>query len=224
MILTGLPFNAAGAIARMDFVLGRYVGLHGSYRVEVLVGDIHFSKDGRHVFIRRSVEKNDPTGKNAVVVRLEADDAHPHLCPVRICKAYIALLPDACPTSRLLRNTNINKTKLTRQPMGKNGPLRYVRWAAGFAGIDEDAKANYGSNSWRKAGANKLAQQGKQTLLLYCNFKLFSYFIILYLFIYIYFLFYYYSFIFTSWRPGDGDCTQGHISQVRQRDEGVLEC
>lgn len=43
--------------------------------------------------------------------------------------------------------------------MGKNGPLRYVRWAAGFAGIDEDAKANYGSNSWRKASANKLAQQ-----------------------------------------------------------------
>jgi hypothetical protein len=42
-MMTDLPSNAAGAIARMDFLLGRYVGLHGAYRVQVQVGDVHFS-------------------------------------------------------------------------------------------------------------------------------------------------------------------------------------
>jgi hypothetical protein len=91
--------------------------------------------------------------------KIQKHDAHPHLCPVRICRAYLAYLTDASPHDRLLRNPNVTKTKLSRQPMGKNGPLRYLRWAASFAGIDEEALHRYGTNSWRKVGANKLAQQ-----------------------------------------------------------------
>lgn len=68
-------------------------------------------------------------------------------------------MTDATAHERLMRNPNPTKTKLTRQPMGKNGPLRYIRWAASFAGIGEDELHNYGTNSWRKVGANKLAQQ-----------------------------------------------------------------
>jgi hypothetical protein len=161
-----MPQDAAGAIARMDFVLGRYMCLHGIYRVQVLVQDVTFEEDGSAVYIRRSVEKNDQTGKAAALIKLASNVANPHLCPVRLTKDYMKLLPPgSSPISRLLRNPNPSKSKLTQQPLGKNGPLRYVRYAAGFAGITGSDLKLYGTNSWRKAAANYIAKQAGDAMM-----------------------------------------------------------
>jgi len=165
-MMKNMPLDAAGAIARMDFVLGRYLGLHGAYRVQVLVQDVTVAEDGTAVFIRRSVEKNDQTGKGARSVKLCANAANPHIFPVRLTQAYLNLLPrPTLPTTRLLRNPNSAKTKLTQQVLGKNGPLRYVRYAAGFAGISKEDQKLYGTNSWRKAAANHIAKQATDAVM-----------------------------------------------------------
>jgi hypothetical protein len=161
-----MPRDAAGAIARMDFVLGRFLGLHGIYRIQVLVKDVTFEQDGSAVYIRRSVEKNDQTGKRTSDVRLLSNAANPDLCPVKIIRDYLKLLPTPInPESRLLRNPNVTKTKLTQQPLGKNGPLRYVKYAASFAGIDASKLHEYGTNSWRKAAANQIAKQASVVMM-----------------------------------------------------------
>jgi len=157
-ILWLLKETASDTLKKMDLILGFTADFRADERIKMTINQIQFTEDG-WMKIFRGKRKNDQKALDCEWIPVAPNTLYPDICPVRITRHYLSMLPPVPPDSRFLKLPNKTDSKYTKRNVGKNTLYDLVKQCSRLV-HDIQFPELYTPNSYRKSAATIAVDKG----------------------------------------------------------------